>query len=139
MKKIFSAMCAIALMVSMTVIASCSSKPDDAAAGKIIEKAQTEDLTESDYGTLLDYIDGAMDDVLPLFEKIQKASEDGDFDKVMSFTEEAQKLEAKYSNLQDALDLIEDVSDEAIGSANVEKGKKILEKMQKAGIPIDAF
>ena len=52
--------------------------PTSSEVAKILDKS---DLTNADYSVLLDYVEGAFDEMLPLMEEAQKAGESGDFDK----------------------------------------------------------
>lgn len=135
MKKLISSLFALAVIVSMTVLTSCGGGVDNAKVGKIVEKSNNnEQLTEADYGTLLDYIDAAMDDALPIYKDVQAAIADGDMEKVVSLKEKAEKLETKYPYMTEALSIIEYADDSELGAANQEKGKKILEKMTSVGL-----
>lgn len=135
MKKLISSLFALAVIVSMTVLTSCGGGVDNAKVGKIVEKSNNnEQLTEADYGTLLDYVDAAMDDALPIFKDVQAAIADGDMEKVASLKEKAEKLETKYPYMNEALSIIEYADDSELGAANQEKGKKILEKMTSVGL-----
>lgn len=140
MKKLVSALFALAVIVSMTVLTSCSSGPSNESVGKIIEKYNSgEEMTEADYGTIIDYVDAAMDDVIPLYKEIQKAQESNDMDKLKSIREKAMKLQEKYSNMDGAIAIMDRADDAELGEANVKKATKLIEKMSKAGISMSDF
>ena len=140
MKKLFSTLFALAVIVSMTVLTSCSGGPSNESVGKIIEKYNSGDqLTEADYGTIIDYVDAAMDDVLPIYQEVQKAYENQDMDKIKSLQEKSMKLQEKYSKMDGAIAIMDSADDAELGEANVEKAKKLIEKMQNAGISMGDF
>lgn len=140
MKKLFSTLFALAVVVSMTMLTSCSSGPSNESVGKIIEKYQNGDkLTEADYGTVIDYVDAAMDDVIPLYKEVQEAQENSDMDKLKSLRDKAMKLQEKYSKMDGAIAIMDSADDAELGEANVEKAKKLIEKMQNAGISMGDF
>lgn len=140
MKKLFSTLFALAVIVSMTVLTSCSGGPSNESVGKIIEKYNSGDqLTEADYGTIIDYVDAAMDDVLPIYQEVQKAYENQDMDKIKSLQEKSMKLQEKYSNMDGAIAIMDRADDAELGEANVEKAKKLVEKMKNAGISVGDF
>lgn len=139
MKKLFSTLFALAVIVSMTVLSSCGGV-NNASVGKIIEKADNgEKLTEADYGTLIDYVDAAMDDMLPLYKEVQEAQESGNFDKLQDIQKKGEKLEAKYEHMEKALALIDRADDSDLGEANMEKGLKLIKKMSDAGLNLGLF
>lgn len=140
MKKLFSTLFALAVVVSMTMLTSCSGGPSNESVGKIIEKYQNGDkLTEADYGTVIDYVDAAMDDVIPLYKEVQEAQENSDMDKLKSLQDKAMKLQEKYSKMDGAIAIMDSADDAELGEANVEKAKKLIEKMQNAGISMGDF
>lgn len=140
MKKLFSTLFALAVVVSMTMLTSCSSGSSNESVGKIIEKYQNGDkLTEADYGTVIDYVDAAMDDVIPLYKEVQEAQENSDMDKLKSLRDKAMKLQEKYSKMDGAIAIMDSADDAELGEANVEKAKKLIEKMQNAGISMGDF
>ena len=112
---------------SMIVLASCGGAPD---VSKIVEKHDNgEALTEADYSALIDYVDAEMDDVISILKEIREASEKGDSDALKDLEEKAEKWEAKYSDINKVVNIIENVSDEDLGESNVAKAKKIIEKV----------
>lgn len=140
MKKLFSTLFALAVIVSMTMLTSCSGGPSNESVGKIIEKYNNGDqLTEADYGTVIDYVDAAMDDVIPLYKEVQDAQENSDMDKLKSLQDKAMKLQEKYSKMDGAIAIMDSTDDAELGEANVEKAKKLIEKMQNAGISMGDF
>lgn len=115
----------------MTVLSSCGGTPD---VGGIIEKYNAgEELTESDYSTLLDYMDVALSEVLPLAKEAQEAEESGDEDKIKELEEKGLELEAKYEHVETIDQIFTSASEEDLGEANT---KKLQELMQKS---ISAF
>lgn len=97
MKKLVSTLFALAVIVSMTVLTSCSGGPSNESVGKIVEKYNNGDqLTEADYSTLLDYADAAFDEALPVAKEAQEAVNSGDMDKLKKIQEKSEKIESKY-------------------------------------------
>lgn len=140
MKKLVSTLFALAVIVSMTVLTSCSSAPSNESVGKIIEKYNSgEQMTEADYGTVIDYVDAAMDDVIPLYKEIQEAQESNDMDKIKSIQEKAMKLQDKYNKMEGAIEILDHADDAELGEANVDKATKLIEKMKNAGISMGDF
>ena len=130
MKKLISSLFAFAVIFSMTVLASCGGAPN---VSKIIEKHDNgEQLTQADYSALLDYVDAAMDEALPIVKEIQEAAMNGDQSKIESLQKKAENLENKFPDMEKALDIIENASDADMGAANVEKGKKLIKKMTES-------
>ena len=140
MKKLISSMFALAVIVSMTVLTSCGggSKVD---VSKVIENYNKgEQLTQADYSALLDYVDAAMDEALPIVKEIQEAAMNGDQSKIESLQKKAENLENKFPDMEKALDIIENASDADMGAANVEKGKKLIKKMtESTGMSMEDF
>lgn len=130
MKKLFTTMFSLALIISLSVLASCGGAPSKASVDKVIEKYDaSEELTESDYSVLIDYISAAMDDALPLAKEMKKAYENDDYDKIEKLQKKAEKIEEKYPDMEDALSIIQRADDDELGTKNVEKAKKLLRKM----------
>lgn len=133
MKKLFSTLFAFAMIMSLTALASCSKKegegknvPTSSEVAKILDKS---DLTNAYYSVLLDYVEGAFDEMLPLMEEAQKAGESGDFDKAEEIAKKAEAIEKKYDMMNKVIPVVENASDEQLG----EKGKNLMEKMQASG------
>ena len=126
MKKLISSLFAFAVIFSMTVLASCGGAPN---VSKIIEKHDNgEALTEADYSALIDYANAAMDEVIPILKEITEASEKGDFDAIKDIEEKGKELEAKYSDMDKVVDIIDSASSEDLGESNTAKAKKMFEK-----------
>ena len=129
MKKLISSLFAFAVIFSMTVLASCGGAPN---VSKIIEKHDNgEALTEADYSALIDYADAAMDDAISILKEMQEASEKGDFDALKDVEKKGKDFEAKYPDLNNVADIIENVSDEELRESNVAKAEKMLEKYEE--------
>ena len=123
-------MFSLALILSLSVLASCGGAPSKESVDKVIEKYDdSEDLTEADYSVLIDYISAAMDDALPIAKEMKKAYENDDYDKLEKLQEKAQKIEEKYPDMEEALRIIQRADDDELGTKNVEKAKKLLKKM----------
>lgn len=130
MKKLFSTLFALAVIVSMTMLTSCSSGPSNESVGKIIEKYNNGDqLTEADYGTLLDYAEVAFDEVLPVAKEIQEAVKSDDRDKINKLQEKSEKIVSKYKYMEVAMDIVEKADVEELGAANGEKVLKLVKKI----------
>lgn len=132
MKKLFSTLFAFAMIMSLTALASCSKKegegknvPTSSEVAKILDKS---DLTNADYSVLLDYVEGAFDEMLPWWKEL-KAGESGDFDKAEEIAKKAEAIEKKYDMMNKVIPVVENASDEQLG----EKGKNLMEKMQASG------
>lgn len=130
MKKLFTAMFSLAMIISLSVLTSCGGAPSNSDVKKVIEKYDDKgELSEKDYAVLLDYIDAGMDEAVPVAKEIKKAYEDGDDDKMESLEKKANKIEEKYPHMKEALDIIERASDDELGDANYKKAEKILKKI----------
>lgn len=130
MKKLLKTLFAFAIVVSMSVLASCGGAPSNEEVGKLLEKYNDEgELTQAEYGMLIDYIDAVSDDALPLAKKLNAAYKEDDMDKVSDLMDEAAELEGKYPYAEAVLAIIEHTSDEELGEANCKKGEKVIEKM----------
>ncbi|MBD5257518.1 MAG: hypothetical protein HDS52_02355 [Barnesiella sp.] len=140
MKKLFTTMLGLALILSISVLASCrggetNAAADNASMKPIVEKFEAgEQLTEAEYSTVLDYVDAAVDEAAPLSEEFKEAYESGNETKMDDVQKKGEELEAKYEYMNDALKILYAANEEDAGEANVEKGKKIYEKMQKVGL-----
>lgn len=133
MKKLISSLFALAVIVSMTVLTSCGDKAASVDVSKIVENYDNgAKMTEADYSALLDYVDAAMDEALPLAKEIQEAALSGNLDKAEDLQKKAEKIEAKYPDMEKALNIIENAEDSDMGAANVEKGKKLIKKITSA-------
>lgn len=130
MKKLFTALFSMALIVSMTVLASCGGAPSGNDVKKVVEKYQNNDeLTKADYEVLLDYVEAAMDEAIPLAKEITKAYEDGDDSKIEKLQAKSEKLESKYGYMEEAINIIENASDEDLGDKGVKLASKLIEFM----------
>ena len=134
MKKLFSTFFAFAMIVSLTALASCSKKegegkniPTSAEVAKILDKG---DLTNDDYSVLLDYVDGAFDEMLPLMDEAKDAANSGNYDKMEELQKKAQEIFKKYDKIMEVAPIIENASDEQLG----EKGLKLKERIENAGL-----
>ncbi|MDE6756915.1 MAG: hypothetical protein K2J66_07195 [Muribaculaceae bacterium] len=133
MKKLISTLFALAVIVSMTVLTSCGSKVDNATVGKIVEKYDNgDDLTEAEYGTLLDYVDAAMDDALPIIKDMQDAVADGDMVKLQKLTKKGEELDGKYEYMDKAGKILDKVDESELGEANVKKIEALAKKISDA-------
>lgn len=133
MKKLISTLFALAVIVSMTVLTSCGSKVDNATVGKIVEKYDNgDDLTEAEYGTLLDYVDAAMDDALPIIKDMQDAVADGDMVKLQKLTKKGEELDGKYEYMDKAGRILDKVDESELGEANVKKIEALAKKISDA-------
>ena len=133
MKKLIWTLFAFAVIVSMTVLTSCGSKVDNATVGKIVEKYDNgDDLTEAEYGTLLDYVDAAMDDALPIIKDMQDAVADGDMVKLQKLTKKGEELDGKYEYMDKAGKILDKVDESEIGEANVKKIEALAKKISDA-------
>lgn len=130
MKKLFSTLFALAVIVSMTMLTSCSSGPSNESVGKIIEKYNNGDkLTEADYTTLIDYADAALDEALPVAKEAKEALNSGDMDKLEKIKEKSEKIESKYKYMEEAMNIVEKADADELGSANGEKLLKLAKKI----------
>lgn len=138
MKKLFSTLFAFAVIVSMTVLTSCggSSAPSNEDVKTVIDKADKGTaLTESDWTVIIDYVDAAMDDMIPMYKDINAAQESGDYSKIEKMQDKAQELTEKYKYLFEAIAVMENCDDDTeIGKSNEEKAEKLIKKMSEAGI-----
>lgn len=141
MKKLFSTLFAFAVIVSMTMLTSCSSGPSNESVGKIVEKYQNGDqLTEADYTTLLDYAEAALDEALPVAKEAQEIAKSGDMDKIKKFQEKSEKIESKYKYMEEAMDIVENADVEELGAANGEKVLKLVKKItDSTGMSMEDF
>lgn len=141
MKKLFSTLFALAVIVSMTMLTSCSSGPSNESVGKIIEKYNNGDkLTEADYTTLLDYAEAAFDEALPVAKEAQEIAKSGDMDKIKKFQEKSEKIESKYKYMEAAMDIVENADVEELGAANGEKVLKLVKKItDSTGMSMEDF
>lgn len=122
----------MALVMSLTVLASCGGAPSNAEVGKIIDKYdETGELTEGEWGTLLDYIDAGLNDALPLAKEAQKAIADDDYDKLEKLEAKGEKLEEKYPHMDKVERIFNRVDEDEIGAANIKKAEKIKERMME--------
>lgn len=130
MKKLVSTLFALAVIVSMTVLTSCSGGPSNESVGKIVEKYNNGDqLTEADYSTLLDYADAAFDEALPVAKEAQEAVNSGDMDKLKKIQEKSEKIESKYKYMEEAMNIVEKADVDELGAANGEKLLKLAKKI----------
>ncbi|MDE6198673.1 MAG: hypothetical protein K2L55_09205 [Muribaculaceae bacterium] len=141
MKKLFSTLFALAVIVSMTVLTSCGSGPSNESVGKIIEKYNNGDkLAEADYSTLLDYADAAFDEVLPIVKEAQEAVNSGDSDKIKKLQEKSEKIVGKYKYMEEAMNIVENADVEDLGAANGEKLMKVVKKItDSTGMSMEDF
>lgn len=141
MKKLFSTLFALAVIVSMTMLTSCSNGPSNESVGKIIEKYNNGDkLTEADYTTLLDYAEAALDEALPVAKEAQEIAKSGDMDKIKKFQEKSEKIESKYKYMEAAMDIVENADVEELGAANGEKVLKLVKKItDSTGMSMEDF
>lgn len=141
MKKLFSTLFALAVIVSMTMLTSCSSAPSNESVGKIVEKYNNGDkLTEADYTTLLDYAEAALDEALPVAKEAQEIAKSGDMDKIKKFQEKSEKIESKYKYMEEAMDIVENADVEELGAANGEKVLKLVKKItDSTGMSMEDF
>lgn len=133
MKKLFTAMFSLAMIISLSVLTSCGGAPSNSDVKKVIEKYDDKgEISEKDYSALLDYLDAAMDEALPLVKDMKKAQENDDDDEIEAIEKKAEKLESKYEYFEDVLKIISNASDEDLGKSNVKKAKDLLGKWMKA-------
>ena len=132
MKKLISTLFALAVIVSMTVLTSCGGV-DNAAVGKIVEKYDNgDDLTEAEYGTLIDYVDAAMDDALPIIKDMQDAVADGDMVKLQKLSKKGDELDGKYEYMNQAGTILGHADESMLGDANVKRLEAMAKKISDA-------
>lgn len=130
MKKLITAMFALAMVVSMTVLSSCGA-PSSAEIEKIIEKYDDdEELTPSDYNDLASYVEAAIDEVEPLFERMEKAKDNDDYDKAEEIRDQINDLNDKYEYYNKALRILRRADSDDLGSAK-SYVKKVLKKERR--------
>lgn len=131
MKKLFTAIFSFAMVMTMTVLASCGGAPSSADIEKIIDKYNDdEQLTPGDYNDLISYVDAAIDEVEPIMKKKEQARENDDYDRVDKYDDELEALEDKYEYYSDALRIIRHADDDDLGSAK-SAAKKLIKKERR--------
>lgn len=141
MKKLFTTMFSLALILSLTVLSSCSSGPSSESVKQIIDKYDNDDkLTEADYGVLIDYMSAGIDEAIPLAKDLNKAIEKGDYEKAEKIAEKAEEIEKKYPHMTKVADIFDSgVNEDDLGEANVKKIEKLADKLSEAGLSIYDF
>lgn len=140
MKKIFSTIFAVAVIVSMAVLTSCGGAPGNADVAKIIDKYDDgEKLTEKDYSNLIDYYDAAMDEALPFAEDMQKYVEKGDMENAGKIMEKVEKIENKYEHAGRVAYILSGLNKEDLGESNALKMKELTEKAIKVNGAFDSY
>lgn len=133
MKKLISYLFALAVIVSMTVLTSCGSKVDNESVGKVVEKYDNGDeLTDADYGTLLDYLDVAMEDASSLTEEAMKLQQKPDIDALKKLEKKYQDLEKKYKYIDQVSAIIGSTDESQLNESNMKKAEKILGRMSNS-------
>lgn len=125
MKKIFATLCSLALFLSLTVLASCGGAPSNAEVKSILDK---DELTQSDYTKLIDYMEAAYGEAMPIYEKQREAKKNDDMDKVMKLQEEGLAITKKYEYMSAVSRMVDRASDDELGESNVKKLEAIKEK-----------
>lgn len=121
-------MFAFAMILTMSVLSSCSSTPSNEEVKSILDK---EKLTEADYGKLIDYVDASLDATLPVLNKVKDAQKDGDFSKLSGLESDVKEIQAKYPYAQHALFVVETASKEDLGESNAKKYDSVISKAEK--------
>lgn len=122
MKKLISSLFAVVL--SVVVLSSCGGGVPDVSS--IVDKYNNgEELTEADYSTLLDYMEEAMSELLPIAQEAQEAAENEDMAKVMEIGKEAEAIVKNYEHA-DAVGNILRSAD--LDEANAERLNELMEK-----------
>lgn len=133
MKKLFTAMFTLAMIISLSVLTSCGGAPSNNDVKKIIEKYDDKgELSEKEYGVLIDYFDAAMDEALPIAKEMMKAQKNGDYDKAEELNKKGEKIGEKYKYSQEAFDIISSASEKELGKSNAQKAKKLASKFYEA-------
>lgn len=124
-------MLSLVLMASFSILSSCGGAPSNDEIEKILEKYDDDDeLTESDYNSLIKYVDCAIDEVTPLFKERKKAEKDDDFDALDRLDEKIDELQDKYEYYGKALRVIRRASEDELGGA-YSNAKKLMRKERR--------
>lgn len=124
-------MLSLVLMASFAILSSCGGVPGNDEIEKILEKYDDDDeLTESDYNTLIKYVDCAIDEVTPLFKERKKAEKDDDYDVLDRLDEKIDELQDKYEYYGKALRVIRRASEDELGGA-YSNAKKLMRKERR--------
>lgn len=136
MKKIIPSMLTLMVVAVMTVLSSCGG---GASVEKIVEKYNAneyyalDDFTPEEFTACIDYFEEAMNEAIPLLEKIKTATEEGDDDEVVSLMKETEALEEDYPYAEVVGKILFYASDEQVGEDNVERRKALEEKLKEHG------
>lgn len=130
MKKLITAIFSFAMMMTMTVLASCGA-PSSADIEKIIDKYnENEELTPGDYDDLICYVNAALDEVEPLFEKMEKAKDNDDYDRAEEIRDQIDELNDKYEYYDKAMRIIRRADSDDLGAAKA-NAKKLIRRERR--------
>lgn len=127
MKKLISSLFAVVL--SVVVLSSCGGAPD--VSGILDKHDAGETLTEADYSTLLDYMEGAMSEMLPIAKEAQEAVANEDMEKAMEISQEVEAIAKKYEHADAVGNLLRSAN---LDEANAERLEKLMEKAMEVAM-----
>lgn len=124
MKKLITTLFSLAIIMSMTILTSCSSAPSDADVSSVLTKYQSgSELTKADYDILLNYAEAAIDEMAPLAKKAENAES---MEEIADIIKKGEKIEKKYKYMDNVVDILDNADDADLGS----KGEALVKKLE---------
>lgn len=123
MKKLFTTLFAFAIVVSMSVLASCGGAPSNERVEELMNKPE---LSEDDYGELISYVEAAADEAIPVYQKLETAQ----CDAAAELEAKADALDEKYKYFGEVLFMLDHATSEELGAANVMLYNNLLDKIK---------
>lgn len=117
MKKFFSVLVTLTMVVGMVSLTSCKGKgdngaPSDNQVSSVLDKYdETGDLSDADFNVLLDYVEEAADEMAKPYRDYMKAQRTKDVALESRAKEMMNKISDKYSYFEEVGEILEDNED----------------------------